>query len=221
MYFTREDKEYAVKFHAEFAGAVAKAVIEGERREIERGVRTVHVAAYTHRYGTDLSVFTTGREALRALGDIATSQCARDPVLRGSVIEAFGRWPAQGMNEDELAALCDAWPRFTNGEQLWVSECPLEFEAARRRDRAFMRPPEGDPEFNDEVACETHGVGVDDLGAHPFDVHSLGIHDDKNASKDATKDASCDHVHPEDHGMIAGMTSSRATLSGDTSSAST
>jgi len=163
MYFTREDKEYAVKFHAEFAGAVAKAVIEGERREIERGVRTVHVAAYTHRYGTDLSVFTTGREALRALGDIATSQCARDPVLRGSVIEAFGRWPAQGMNEDELAALCDAWPRFTNGEQLWVSECPLEFEAARRRDRAFMRPPEGDPEFNEEVVCETHGAGVPEL----------------------------------------------------------
>lgn len=177
MYFTREDKEYAVKFHAEFAGAVAKAVIEGERREIERGVRTVHVAAYTHRYGTDVSVFTSSREAIRALGDIATSQCARDPVLRGAVIEAFGRWPAQGMNEDELAALFDAWPRLTNGELLWVSECPLEFEAARRRDRAFMSPPEGDPEILDEVVCDAHGVDVHESGFHEQGV-LLRSHDD-------------------------------------------
>ena len=117
--FTEREKEHTRGMYAELAGSIAEAILDGERVHhervqagIESGGATVFVAAYAHRFGTDLSAFASERDAGRALIDIATRQCARDPDIRGSVIERFGRWPAQAMPSRELDQLIEDWGQF-------------------------------------------------------------------------------------------------------------
>ena len=150
--FTEREKEHTRGMYAELAGSIAEAILDGERVHhervqagIESGGATVFVAAYAHRFGTDLSAFASERDAGRALIDIATRQCARDPDIRGSVIERFGRWPAQAMPSRELDQLIEDWGQFAPGEQLWVSHCAVECAAP---DRGF------------------HDRGVHDQGVH-------------------------------------------------------
>ena len=166
--FTEREKEHTRGMYAELAGSIAEAILDGERVHhervqagIESGGATVFVAAYAHRFGTDLSAFASERDAGRALIDIATRQCARDPDIRGSVIERFGRWPAQAMPSRELDQLIEDWGQFAPGEQLWVSHCAVECAAPDRgfHDRGF------------------HDRGFHDRGFHERGVHDQGVHD--------------------------------------------
>jgi hypothetical protein len=138
MGFTEREKEMALAMYRECADAVGEAVVRWERRAWEDGLPEVHVALFSHAYGTDAAVFTTEREARACLLDIAITQCTRDPRTRRAVTKAIGRWPTADLDERERDMLIDGWSNLARGEALWVSRCTVECEFSRRKLRAHM-----------------------------------------------------------------------------------
>jgi len=152
MGFTEREKEMALAMYRECADAVGEAVVRWERREWEDGLPEVHVALFSHAYGTDAAVFTTEREARACLLDIAITQCTRDPRTRRAVTKAIGRWPAADLSDTERDLLIDGWSTLARGEALWVSRCTVEREFSRRQLRAYMEA---------ECATKPDAIGAD------------------------------------------------------------
>ncbi|MFM7259813.1 MAG: hypothetical protein ACKO3W_04340 [bacterium] len=140
MGFTEREKEIAIGMYREYSDAIGQAVVHWERKEWERGLPEVHVALFTHAFGTDVAVFTTEREARAHLFDVAISQCTRDPRTRKAVTKRLGRWPAPDLSEAERDRLIDDWGEVARGEALWTSKCTVEREFSRRKFRDHMEP---------------------------------------------------------------------------------
>lgn len=113
--------------------------------------RSVHVAAYAHRFGVDLEAHRSAAAAARALARIAAGQCLRDGGIRERVRSRFGEacllaiacWGdgpracrdqtdrgkgrvAGQIEVDGLAAsIVESWSLVAPGESLWVVDCEL------------------------------------------------------------------------------------------------
>lgn len=124
--FTKRDREVSHAVYEDLADAVASAVA---RREAAPG--PVHVAAYQHRFGIDLTVHANRELAERRLADIAAREAVRDPMIRGRVQDRFGVQSTDEMSADDLDALLTAWPDLSDGEALWIVECEVEMNGGR------------------------------------------------------------------------------------------
>lgn len=131
VHFNQKDKDLAQGIYADMAEAVARAVA---RREAT--VAAVHVAVFQHRYGTDVSAHASQEAAEAALVAIASRECARDPELRQRVIDRFGAWPAQEMDDGSLSDLVELWTSLSGGESMWTVECDVELGDGRERRHA-------------------------------------------------------------------------------------
>ena len=142
--FTDEEKQHARGMHADFAGAIARALVERSRRVDGTGLPRAYVAAYTHQFGTDISAHATVRGAEIALEDIATRECLRDPELRERVMMHFRRWPIA----DDFSELTSDWASFAPGESLWIAACVVERERASAQRQSHRLQSEYD---NDDL----------------------------------------------------------------------
>lgn len=121
--FTKRDRDVSHAVYEDLADAVASAVV---RREAAPG--PVHVAAYQHRFGIDLTAHASRELADRRLAAIAAREAVRDPMIGTRIHDRFGIQPTDGMSSDTLDALITAWPDISEGESLWIVECEVELK---------------------------------------------------------------------------------------------
>jgi hypothetical protein len=140
---TNGEREEELRHFGAYADAIGRAIVRWDRDEWNRGVPEVHVALYSHAFGTDVATFTSDREAREHLLDVALTQGARDRRARSAVRTLLGRWPASEVSAAERDAVIERWGDLVRGEALWISRCALEREFSRRAFHAELDRVEG------------------------------------------------------------------------------
>lgn len=152
--FSERDRSVTHEAYRDVADAVAAAIV---RRDALVG--TVHVAAYSHRFGIDITAHATHDAAVRRLADVITRECARDPGLRELVVERFGGWPAQQLDPDTLESLVESWTELAEGEALWIVECDVCAGSDSSRGVTVPHPSIRDEEADAADPAEIYSTG--------------------------------------------------------------
>jgi hypothetical protein len=122
--------------------------------EDENEIHTVHVLTYSHKHGTDVSVYATHDGALLSIYEIVMDYIndVEDREKRREIREA--------VKERNLARVSELWADAMN-EGFDIDECAVyEGGSSDSLDAAIKASEEKDDEGSDEVLCEECGLRI-------------------------------------------------------------